>query len=67
MEDYNSHASEEHEKISMQMVLITDPTLAMNVLYSSHFDKFGFAYSFLDPVSLRDKLGSSWNLKIMQA
>ena len=36
----------------MQMVLITDPALAMHVLYSRHFDKFRFAYSFLDPVSL---------------
>ena len=34
------------------MVLITDPSLAMHVLYSQHFDKFRFAYSFLDPVSL---------------
>ena len=35
-----------------QMVLITDPALAMHVLYSQHFDKFRFAYSFLDPVCL---------------
>lgn len=38
-----------------QMVLITDPALAMHVLYSQHFDKFRFAYSFLDPVSLSFK------------
>lgn len=34
----------------VQMVLVTDPPLAMHILNSPHFDKFGFAYSFLDPV-----------------
>lgn len=35
----------------LQGVMVTDPALAMHVLYSPHFDKFEFAYSFLDPVS----------------
>lgn len=32
------------------MVIVTDPTLAMHILYSPHFDKNAFVYSFLDPV-----------------
>lgn len=34
----------------LQTVLVTDPALAMHVLYSPHFDKFEFMYTFLDPV-----------------
>ena len=31
--------------------MVTDPALAMHILYSPLFDKFSFVYSFLDPVS----------------
>ena len=36
----------------LQIVLVTDPTLAMHILHSPYFDKYSFMYSFLDPVRL---------------
>lgn len=33
-----------------QVVCITDPALAMDILKSPHVDKVRFLYSFLDPV-----------------
>ena len=35
-----------------QVVCITDPALAMDILKSPHVDKVRFLYSFLDPVCL---------------
>ena len=36
---------------SAQVVCITDPVLATQIMRSKHFDKIRFHYSFLDPVS----------------
>lgn len=38
------------EAMILQVVMITDPALAMHILYSPHFDKFRFNYSFLEQV-----------------
>jgi len=39
------------EFVCMQVVCITDPVLATQVLRSKFVDKLRFEYSFLDPVS----------------
>ena len=38
--------------ICLQLVCITDPAVAMDMLKSPYVDKVRFLYSFLDPVSL---------------
>ena len=38
--------------VCMQLVCITDPAVAMDMLKSPYVDKVRFLYSFLDPVSL---------------
>lgn len=40
-----------NEHILMQVVVITDPAIAMDLLKSPYVDKIRFLYSFLDPVS----------------
>ena len=44
-------AQTEVRPVILQVVCITDPVLATQILRSKHFDKIRFHYSFLDPVS----------------
>ena len=48
---------------NVQAVMVTDPALAMHVLYSPLFDKFQFLYSFLDPVRLHLYSAACWHTK----